>query len=101
MQLDEAHVQQRARAWHRGSPICDCIYAEHAEHGPVVPITRARGCESAASDVSFCPSRLENHSSVLIPQTHDLKPQEMNVHACYSRSNVACTTPNFLSSCMQ
>jgi hypothetical protein len=45
--------------------------------------------------------RLENHSSVLIPQTHDLKPQEMNVHACYSRSNVACTTPNFLSSCMQ
>jgi hypothetical protein len=39
-----------------GRPICDPLDAESTEHGPVVPITRARTDEMAlspASDVSF------------------------------------------------
>lgn len=30
------------------------LHAEHAEHGPAVPITRAIKVRGAASDVSFC-----------------------------------------------
>lgn len=55
--LVSTHVQ-RACPWHRARPSA-IAYAEHAEHGPSVPITRQEGTALQVLFLFFCSDSYE------------------------------------------